>query len=511
MGQLLKSLSDVTAEAVTAFNKALSSPLPPEAMESMGKGITQATGLVAYDLQAPAKQFIPVLTPLRNMIPRVSGGGGTATNWKSVTKINSSALRSFVPEGERNGAVATTVVDKHATYKTFGLEDYVTFEAETAAKTFEDIRATTAQRLLWATMIEEELNILGANNSLTLATPGTITGTRASDATYGGILQSGGTYKSAVVALTLHGFMASSVSGGVAQTVSVVPMGGGVSFTYGGGSSAASATASTGAFSGATNTLALSVPPVSGAVGYAWYVDDGAGGTLTLQAITTINSVKLTGLTTTGQAVTDVATDASTNALAFDGILYQAFAAGSGAYIKTMGTGTAGAGTGLSSNGAGGILEIDEMLKYMWDYYRLSPTRFLMNSQERNSITNKILAGGGASYVITAQNPGPGLANLTGGTIVTNYLNKFTMQGNPNIPMELHPNMPAGTLLAICEQLPYPINGVPNVIEMRLRRDYYQMEWPLRKRQYETGVYCDGVLACYFPPSIGIITNISNL
>jgi hypothetical protein len=80
----------------------------------------------------------------------------------------------------------------------------------------------------------------------------------------------------------------------------------------------------------------------------------------------------------------------------------------------------------------------------------------------------------------------------------------------PEVPLEIHPNLPPGTLVAVTEQLPYPINGVPNVMEMRLRQDYYQIEWPQRTRKYESGVYFDGVFAHYFPPSIGIITNIGN-
>ena len=43
---------------------------------------------------------------------------------------------------------------------------------------------------------------------------------------------------------------------------------------------------------------------------------------------------------------------------------------------------------------------------------------------------------------------------------------------------------------------------------MRCRRDYYQLEWPLKTRKYEYGVYFDGVLQNYFPPAFGMITNI---
>lgn len=505
MGQLIRNLSEMTQDAVAQFAKALQNPQDTSALQKAG--ITQSTGLVWYDLQAPAKNMIPVITPLRNKIARVSGNGGTATHWNAVTAINTAALRGFVPEGKRNGAVATTVEAKSASYKTLGLEDTVSFEAELAAVNFEDVRAMTAQRLLWATMIEEELAILGGNNGVALGTVGTVTGARA--ASGGTIAASGGTYKARCVALSLYGYLASSLANGVVQDVAVTTVDG-QSFTYGGGSSQKSAEVSVAGFSGSTNTLSLSVDVVTGAVAYAWYVDDGAGGALTLQAITTINSVLLTSLTTGYQNVTAITKDASQNAYAFDGILYQAWTSGSGAYIANQATGTAGTGTPLTTDTAGGIVEIDALLKSRWDNYRLSPTVIYANAQEIKNITAKVLASSGATYNFSITNPGAGVGNITAGSIVGNYLNKFAMGGNQMIPLMLHPYVPAGTLIAVTENLPYPINNVPNVMEMKLRRDYYQMEWPLRSRQYETGVYCDGVLAHYFPPSIGIITNIAN-
>lgn len=505
MGQLIRNLSEMTQDAMAQFAKALQQPQDASILQKAG--ITQSTGLTWYDLQTPAKNMIPVITPLRNRIARVGGGGGTATNWKAVTGINTASLRGFVPEGKRNGAVATTVAPKSASYKTLGLEDTVTFEAELAAVGFEDIRATTAQRLLWALMIEEELAILGGNNGVALGTVGTVTGTRA--ASGGSIPASGGTYKARCVALSLYGYMASSVANGVVQDVAVTTVDG-QSFTYGGGSSMKSAEVSVSGFSGSTNTLSLSVAVVPGAVAYAWYVDDGNGGDLTLQTISTINSVLLTSLTTTGQNVTAITKDASQNAYAFDGILYQAWTTASGAYIANQATGTPGTGTGLTADTAGGITEIDTMFKSLWDNYRLSPTVIYANAQEIKNITKKVLSSSGASYAFNITNPGAGVGNITAGSVVGNYLNKFAMGGNQLIPLTLHPYIPPGTLLAVTENLPYPINGVPNVMEMKLRRDYYQMEWPLRTRQYETGVYVDGVLAHYFPPSVGIITNIAD-
>ncbi|MEM4202466.1 MAG: hypothetical protein QXS54_00205 [Candidatus Methanomethylicaceae archaeon] len=493
---MIENLSQLTQQAIEEFRKALAEPRNEILQKA---GITQSTGLVAYDLQAPAKNLFPVLTPIRNRTPRVSGGGGTSTNWKSVVGINTAFLRGFVPEGERNGIMTTQVVEKSAAYKTLGMEDSITFEAERAAVGFEDIRSTQAQRLLWATMIEEELAILGGNYSVSLGTPNAPQVT--TDSTGGSI--GAGTYNVIVVALTLHGFLASSVANGVVGQVTVIPASGGSPFTYGGGSSNKSPATSTGALTGSTNVIKASVDPVPGAVAYAWYV--GTSGNELLQAITTINSVKLTSLVTSGRqnasAITD---DNSRNLLAYDGILYQAWQSGSNAYIKYMPTGTPGVGTGLTSDGSGGILEINEMFRWMWDNYRLSPTRIYVNAQEADNITKKVLSASAAhiQYVTGSE--------FTGGLRVKSLLNRFALGVAPEVPVEIHPNMPPGTLLAVCEQLPYPINNVPNVMEVRLRQDYYQIEWPQRTRKYESGVYVDGVFAHYFPPSIGIITNIAN-
>lgn len=37
----------------------------------------------------------------------------------------------------------------------------------------------------------------------------------------------------------------------------------------------------------------------------------------------------------------------------------------------------------------------------------------------------------------------------------------------------------------------------------------HQLEWPLRSRKYEYGVYTDQVLQVYFPPANAVLTNIA--
>ena len=50
---------------------------------------------------------------------------------------------------------------------------------------------------------------------------------------------------------------------------------------------------------------------------------------------------------------------------------------------------------------------------------------------------------------------------------------------------------------------------MPNVAEVKTRRDYYRMDWPLKTRAYEFGVYAEEVLAVYAPFAMGVIANIA--
>jgi hypothetical protein len=51
---------------------------------------------------------------------------------------------------------------------------------------------------------------------------------------------------------------------------------------------------------------------------------------------------------------------------------------------------------------------------------------------------------------------------------------------------------------------------VPNVAEVKTRRDYYQIDWPITTRAQMAGVYAEEVLAVYAPFAMGVINNIAN-
>ena len=77
--------------------------------ESLTKSVTLATGLTAYDLQAPAKNLYPVITPLRNSLPRVARlNPGDAARWRTITSITGSGYDAmgWVPEGQRTASMS---------------------------------------------------------------------------------------------------------------------------------------------------------------------------------------------------------------------------------------------------------------------------------------------------------------------------------------------------------------------------------------------------------------------
>lgn len=498
---------DITTQTLDQLKKVMGNGQGLEKAET----VTTATGLVAYDLEAPAKNLYPVLTPLRNRIPRVTkpSGAGVAANWKSVTAINGNSsmpAMPWIPEGQRAARMTITTEDKSANYRTIGLETDVSFEAQSAGAGFEDVLATGGMRLLQQTMILEELAILGGNKSVALGKPTTPT---IATANTGSIPHA--TYKISVIALTLEGYLMASLSG-IKRVETITGMDG-KTFALNGGSSIASDQGT--AVCATTDDWAISAytPPVKGAVAYAWFV--GVSGSEKLEAITTINSVKLTSLAGTGQAlsaITDGTTDRSKNTdLAFDGLLYSAFNS-SLAYYHAMATGTAGTGTPLTSSGHGSISEIDTMLLAFWNNYKISPDEIYLNSQELKNITDKVLTDGSTPLVSFNLQPNDQNPTVVAGQVVGYYFNPFSMNGGQVIPLRLHPNLPPGLLFGWCQNLPayYQSANVPQVAEVQCRRDYYQIPWPLVTRANETGVYAEEVLKVYAPFAMGIIANIAN-
>ena len=471
-------------------------------------------GLQGYSLEAPAKTLYPVLTPLRNLIPRVTGGFGIQANWRAITAINSTNMRAGVAEGKRGGIISHTTNEYLAAFRGFGLEDFVNFEAEYAAKGFDEPRARAVEGLLRSLMIAEEQCDLGGNTSLTLTKP-VVTATQNTDSTSTVTNDAAKSFICVALGYNAYFALAGYNNGQVGQALSLTTdpgtiatftktNAGGTSDTYNGGTSIKSDAANC-TIDAAHKSASVSVVPVKGAYGYAWYW--GASGSEYLGAITTLAGIQVTADASTTTVVhANLAADHSSVSLEYDGLLTIANTTSSGAYIKQLANGVIGTGTKLTTDGAGGISQFNDMFADRWNLYRLSIDKMYLSGQDLLNVNAIVIANGGAPLI--RYNMDQGGATLDAGVAVATILNKIT---NTKVQLMVHPNLPQGTIIGLCTQLPYKLSGVTDVMRKLCRQDYYELEWPITSRRWEYGVYFDGVLQHYFPPALAVITNIPNL
>lgn len=504
-------MSAINSDELLALVKAAQAKAVDDLTKNFNQPGTATAGIQGYDLEAPSKKLYPVLCPLRNSIARIGGGFAIQANWKAITGVNTTRVRAGVSEGQRGGQVQHTSAEYLAAYRGIGLEKAVTFEADYAAKGFEDVKALAVQQTLESLMIEEEMILLGGNTSNALGT--TPTPTLVASGT-GGTLATQ-TLSVICVALGLqsywdvaginNGQTGGSFDATTAQVKASITRtnADGTTDTFGAGTAQKSAAGSV-AVTGPTGSVTGTVTAVRGAVAYAWYW--GAAGSERLGAVTTINSVSITAASNGAAQLASAlpAADNSTSALEFDGLLTIASKASLNAYYQALGTGTPGTGTPLSAAG-GRIVEIDTALAAFYDKYRLQPDKIYMNFRQFQKITNLVLGQTNPQVLFTVDVNSS--QEMVAGRNVGKYLSPITGEV---LDLVVHPNMPPGTIMFRTTRVPAYLDGVSDLCRVRTRREYHQIEWPLRTRKYEYGVYADEVMQHYFPPSLGIICNIAN-
>lgn len=496
--------------AINKMRELASKPIAKEELlaKAFVQPTTATTGLAQYDLEEGARLLYPITTPLRNVIPRSTGGMGIQANWRAVTAVNPLNVNIGLGEGQRGGVMSQTVVEKYAAFKTSGLDNYVTEQAYFSALGFEDLNALAATTALQSTMEQEEKIDLGGNSSLALGKTGTPAGTGGTSG-----YMSDGTYYVYCVALTYLGMVnstkptgqgTSSVAGGaVALPYTRSNLDGTTTPVQGFCGQVSDASSGIVLNGGGTNqSIAATVTPTVGALGYAWYC--GTSGNEKLVAVTGYPSVTIVKTNSTGQAVSALpATDTSTFALNYDGILTQIMAPGSGSYVKDIG------GAPLTSAGAGSgqCAEINAAIESFFAEHRLIPTDIWMSAVDQQALSAIVLNGNTnlAPFFMGGSSEG----GLQAGTVVKRYVNPIGF-GTPYLDVHVHPFLPAGTIMFWSRSNPYPLSNVPTLVLKRCRRDYWQVDWPQVTLQRTIGVYFDGVLQCYFPPAFGVITGVKS-
>ena len=467
----MQNIQQLTQDAINKISEILKGGGQPYTPVNVSKEVSTATGLVAYNLEPVARLLVPASSPLRNRIPRVGNTkGGTAVNWKVIQALDTAKAAIFTAEGVKASKVSVTVADKQGAFRTISLGDEVTFKAQWAGKTFEDVKARSIQRLLKTGIIREEQGILGGRNAAFAAvTAPTLN-----------VINGGGTIADATYNVFVRALTHMPGSGVTAK-------------------GRFSAATSTGALAnGGDSIIEASVPYVEGASRYEWYI--GTAGAEKLEATTHINSVRLLALAGTG--ATKVAVDAADAALGADANAFNGLYAqldGAANINKTLANGALGVGTQLA------LADIDDVLQDMWDTYRTDPDLICVNSEESRKITELVLAAAGAPTLYVT-NDASQKSNVTGGYRVTHYLSKVT--GKP-IPIETHPYNHRGTIGIFTFEMPFSASDIDNPIEIETLQEWMQIDYPPTRPAWDFEVLVDEVVKVYFPGANAVIRNIA--
>lgn len=493
-----------------------------------------STGLVPYDLEAPAKMLFPVLTPIRNRTPRVKGQGLTR-RIKQITGISNSGtggvarLSPFISDTttdsfggvtlRRPSKISYAGADASFNYKQMGLSDSVLWSAEFAGQGFQDARQLSQTALLYSTMLAEEYALIGG---------------RGTDA---------GVYVGAFTAPTIANFTGTVRNAGTGEIGNSANI---ASITFKiawegvfGESIASSASSSITGMSAATGKVlditmtAGSIP--AGATGYrvyasidatTWYyygrsaVFSGTSG-----AGTAGFTCQFTGGGTGGAIVagaTASASETASSANAYDGLLtVQLDPARSGAILNVSPLGNAAEGFSTSNPGVefqnlfaalyvGGVSNVTGTTAG-GSAVKASPQAIWMQGMDRKQLSDAVKVGASTNpaFIYTSQagtalNPNDPTYRLGG--MVSGIYNEIT---GDLLEINVHPYFPQGVALAMSEQLPIPNSEVPNTTYVAAVQDYMAINWPVIATTYDASTYMFAALIHAAPMFSGALVGIA--
>lgn len=484
------SVAGVTAETLSEMEKVFTTLAKDASVTTTG--ITTASGLEPYILEAPAKFLVPVDAVLRNRFPRGNPVGGTGVHWENIININAGKLKAGVPEGLRNAKIQMTTVPRNIGFVTLGLDNSVTQESEWQGKGFQDIRPLAASNLLYASIIEEEKMLLHGNTNLlgkptnlagtsvqaTIAASGIPGATAASNVV--GSLVPTDVYDFGVSALTGYGWQNDANGHDTADSVDETD------------AALASVTIASG-----RSTALLTWTPVSAAVGYNVYarLHSGSAAPFLYERVWEPFCL-VTDVPTSGNVPNTV--DKTADPLAFPGVLAQIAASDSAAYVKDLG------GFPLTGDGTGGIVEWDALLLDIWRRNRCVPSLIVMSADENYAALAAILQANSTNMRMNLQ-IGPD-GSVAGGTYLGSYRSKLVPKAE--IELVTHPFLSAGTTLFLTESLPFPTNNVGKVWDIQVSQPWFLDEYAHSQRSYDFGTYTREALRCQFTAAQGLLTSV---
>lgn len=494
----------MSSDALASVRAALASmkDTQPELVKDLTLTNPVSTGLVAFDLEQPAKLLTPRPTPLRNRMVR-QRGFGTSHRFKRITGytgtgtggvgnihpgIVDTTQTNFAPTGAsqslyyaRGPKIAYAGDDQVVPYSQFSVSDEVTWSAQYAGQGYQDIRELSRTSLLYASMLMEERMLLMGR--------GTQTGFAGALAAPTGISTSArtaGTGETALTGFTTNIYIkVTSDAGAFGESVAT--------------------SASTQAVS-AGQVVDIVLTDQAQALGYNVYVSTGASdpgdasrwfmvrvpGTKLNAAGTPFQSITLQGaLPTSGKTVPTA--DTSAYAAGYDGILAYCMGSNSG-YAKKINS--------TFSNTNPGV-EYQNAFVSLYNAVKADPDEILFNGADRKQLSDTLKGSSSSNYQLKITQDE--ISGVTLGDVAVAVINEVT---GKRVEMTVHPWLPQGVSPIISWTLPIPDTQVSNVWAVVNVQDLMGIDWPVLQFAYESSSYWFGTMINYATAWNGCISGI---
>lgn len=484
--QVTKALSP---ELLDSIRTSLASPDIQKELLVAGPGSTG--GLVAYDLEAPAKMLAPRPTPLRNKIARRKGVGlahqfkritgftGTGTGGVATQRpgITETGTTTWAGQTLRRPPIISYAGDQLTVpYIEFGASDSVSWASQYSGAGYQDIRQLSQSSVLYSSMLQEERLLLGGRG-----TGGSFAGAlTAPTAVTAPIAVVGSTGYAPITGYTTNIYIRATAESVWGESVS---------------SSLVTVTAASGSYISVTSTLP------AGATGVRYYVGTGAsdpglaGSWFSGRAANGTAFIIQGALPTSGSV--PPAADNSATAVEYDGILTYCTGSGSG-YVNRI-------NAGLSSANPGN--EFNVAFASLYDSVKADPDEILANGNDRKQLSDLLKTASSSNYRITIDNPTEA-HGATIGAMVTAIQNEVT---GKVVDITVHPWLPQGNMPIVSWTLPMPDSQISDVFSVFNVSDYQMIEWPINQLSFDVSSWWYGTFVCYAASYCGAITGITKV
>jgi hypothetical protein len=489
---LAKSLD---AGTMAALNNALTGAKSEMLSKEWSLSNPISTGLVPFDLEAPAKLLTPRPTPLRNSIPRVKGSGA-ARRFKVISGFTGTGtggigtLQPGITESTTNAGpgglnyvrppyISYNGYDVVISYVSSGLSDSVSWQAEYEGAGFEDIRSLSNTALLYATMLMDERLMVYGRGTTGNGYAGALAA--ASIASVASVAASSAPSGSSTLTGTTYWVVAAADAGDLLGTTG--------SFHQGPSSAAASVTVAAG------QAIQVNITAdVAGALGYNLFVGSVSTGPFCYAGRTGYNVGFITAPPSLAVGTTTASSaDGSAIATNYDGLFTNI--AASGGYVKRLNS------TFNTSNPG---VELQAMFSSLFDSVKADPDEAWFNGHDRSQLSNALLASGSTNnYTVFLAAPDQAGARI--GALVQGIYNQIT---GKEVGFMVHPWFPQGNAMVRSVSLPIPDSNVTQTSVMAMVQDYVAIQWPVQQFTYDASTLEIGTMAHYAPGWNGVIQGI---